>query len=76
MARAADPNSASFQFFICLGDANFLDGQYSAFGKIADDESLATLQKIGKIPTRDPGSGEQSQPTEAVTIDKMTVTDV
>jgi len=76
MARAADPNSASCQFFICLGDADFLDGQYSAFGKIADNASVATLQKIGKVRTRDGGTGESSQPVKTVTIDKMTVTEV
>ena len=57
MARTNDPNSASCQFFICLGDASFLNGQYSAFGKIADDESAAVLKKIGKVKTRDPGTG-------------------
>ena len=76
MARGGHPDSASCQFFICLGDAAFLDGQYSAFGKIADDASIATLQKIGKLPTSDPGSGEKSKPVETVTIDKMTVTEV
>lgn len=76
MARTNDPNSASCQFFICLGDANFLDGQYSAFGKIADDASLDVLKKIGGVPTRDPGTGEPSQPVEPVTIDKMSVTEV
>jgi len=34
MARAADPNSAGCQFFICVADARFLDKQYSAFGKV------------------------------------------
>ena len=76
MARSNDPNSASCQFFICLGDAGFLDGQYSAFGKIADDASLGTLQTIGKVPTRDAGTGENSSPVEPVVIDKMTVTEV
>ncbi len=75
MARSNDPNSASCQFFICLGDAGFLDGQYTAFGKIADDDSLSTLQKIGKLPTRDPGTGENSQPVETISINKMTVSD-
>ncbi len=74
MARSNDPNSASCQFFLCLGDAGFLDGQYTAFGKIADDASLDTLRKIGKLPTRDPGTGEKSQPIETVGINKMTVT--
>jgi len=35
MARAQDPNSAGSQFFICVADANFLDGQYTAFGEVA-----------------------------------------
>ena len=75
MARSSDPNSASCQFFICLGDAGFLDGQYSAFGNIADDASMDVLKKIGALPTRDPGSGEKSQPIETVSISKMTVAD-
>ncbi|WP_454061939.1 peptidylprolyl isomerase [Candidatus Nitrospira salsa] len=34
MARAQDPDSAGSQFFICVADANFLDGQYTAFGEV------------------------------------------
>ena len=34
MARAQDPNSAGSQFFICLADASFLNGQYTAFGEV------------------------------------------
>ena len=34
MARAADPDSAGCQFFICAADARFLDKQYTAFGKV------------------------------------------
>lgn len=73
MARAQDPNSASCQFFICLGDASFLNGQYTAFGELADQDSHAVLSKIGKVATRDPGTGEKSAPLEPVTIDKMEV---
>ncbi|MGI9571528.1 MAG: peptidylprolyl isomerase [Desulfobulbia bacterium] len=36
MARAADPNSAGSQFFICVADAPFLDGQYTVFGEVID----------------------------------------
>ena len=75
MARSADPDSASSQFFICLGDASFLDGKYTAFGKIADQDSLETLQKIGKLPVQASGGGEKSSPVEPVTINKMTVTE-
>ena len=47
MARAADPNSASCQFFIMHQDAPHLDGSYAAFGKVIDgmdvvDEIAAT----------------------------------
>jgi peptidylprolyl isomerase len=34
MARTNDPNSASDQFFICFGNANFLDRQYTVWGKV------------------------------------------
>ncbi len=75
MARANDPNSASCQFFICLGDANFLDGQYTAFGQVEGEDGLETLGKIGKVPVTDGGTGEKSQPTEPVFIKSMTVTE-
>ena len=76
MARSSDPNSASCQFFICVDKADFLDGQYSAFGQIADEASFDTLAKIGAVATEDPGTGEKSAPLEPIKISKMTVTDV
>lgn len=33
-ARAMDPNSAGSQFFLCVDKADFLDGQYTAFGRV------------------------------------------
>lgn len=36
MARAGDPNSADSQFFICLGMAQYLDGQYTVWGRVLD----------------------------------------
>jgi peptidyl-prolyl cis-trans isomerase B (cyclophilin B) len=69
MARTSDPNSAGSQFFICLGKHGHLDGQYTAFGKTADEESLATVKKIGDMPV-----GPNDKPREKVTIDKVTVT--
>ncbi len=53
MARAQDPNSAGSQFFIVHKDANFLDGQYTVFGRIATEESFATLDKIAAVETND-----------------------
>ena len=75
MARAQDPNSASCQFFICLDDAGFLDGQYTAFVRIDDDASLETLKKIGKVPVKDPGTGEASSPVDPVNINEMVFAD-
>ena len=51
MARTPDPNSASSQFFICVADAHFLDGKYAAFGKCADEDSVKTAIKYGKVRT-------------------------
>lgn len=34
MARSADLDSAGSQFFIMVADADYLDGQYAAFGKV------------------------------------------
>ncbi len=51
MARSGDPNSAGSQFFICLERTPHLDQQYTAFGRTADDESLAVVKKIGATAT-------------------------
>ncbi|MDG1847223.1 MAG: peptidylprolyl isomerase [Candidatus Marinimicrobia bacterium] len=34
MARSQNPDSGGSQFFICVADANFLDNQYTVFGKV------------------------------------------
>jgi len=51
MARSADPNSAGSQFFIVHKDSNFLDGQYTVFGRILTDESFETLDRIATLDT-------------------------
>jgi len=33
-ARSQDPNSAGSQFFVCVADSPWLDGQYSVFGEV------------------------------------------
>ena len=71
MARAADPNSAGSQFFVCLDSHSHLDGQYTAFGKTADDESLEVVKTIGNVAT-DPGD----RPKENVVINKATVVEL
>lgn len=68
MARSSDPDSAGCQFFICHGNANFLDRQYTAFGKlIAGDE---VLEKIATLPCSGP---ERSTPSQRIEITKVTV---
>lgn len=51
MARSQNPDSAGSQFFICLGTHEYLDNQYTAFGKTTDDDSMNVVQKIGSVAT-------------------------
>jgi peptidyl-prolyl cis-trans isomerase B (cyclophilin B) len=44
MARSQDPDSAGSQFFICVGDALFLDRQYTAFGEVTS--GMEAVDKI------------------------------
>ena len=41
MARSQNPNSAGSQFFIVVKDSHFLDGQYTAFGKVTSGMDVA-----------------------------------
>ena len=69
MARSSDPNSAGSQFFICHGDAGFLDNQYTAFGQMVEgDDALDAIASAPCIP-----GGEGSKPVEPVKITKITV---
>ena len=53
MARSSAPNSANSQFFICFDDATFLDGQYTAWGKVTEGMDHVDEIKRGE-PVRDP----------------------
>ncbi|MDQ2867269.1 MAG: peptidylprolyl isomerase [Verrucomicrobiota bacterium] len=70
MARSEDPNSASCQFFICLGAVHRLDHQYTTFGKLI--KGMDVLEKIGNTPTTE-AHGEKSKPTERVTIESIKI---
>jgi len=61
MARAANPDSAGSQFFICVADASFLDRQYTAFGEVVS--GLEAADKIVSQP-RDP----RDNPNERIEI--------
>jgi cyclophilin family peptidyl-prolyl cis-trans isomerase len=47
MARAQSPNSAGSQFYICLGDARFLDRQYTVFGQVTSGMDAVKKIKVG-----------------------------
>ncbi len=53
MARAQNPDSANSQFFICFGDARFLDHKYTVWGKV-----ISGMENVDKIrrgePVKDP----------------------
>ena len=79
MARSADPNSAGSQFFIVHKDSNFLDGQYTVFGRIVTEESFQTLDKIASVETDDrdqPLDPEQVRITKATVVNRSDVSDI
>ena len=61
MARSANPDSASSQFFIVVADAPHLDNQYSAFGKVASG-----LEVVDKIVAEE--TDHRDNPLEAVSM--------
>jgi peptidylprolyl isomerase len=59
MARTNDPNSARSQFFIVFKDSNFLDGQYTVWGKV-----VSGMEFVDKIKRGAPGSGAVAAPAD------------
>ena len=49
MARAMDPDSAGSQFFIMHADADYLDGQYAAFGHVVS--GMDVVDRIAGVRT-------------------------
>lgn len=49
MARSRAMDSAGSQFFIMVGKSPHLDGEYAAFGKTVDDESLENCMELSKV---------------------------
>ena len=71
MARSADPNSASCQFYINLKDNPFLDqpgSQYAVFGKVVG--GMDVVQAIGSVPV-----GPNDQPRENVFLASVVIQD-
>jgi peptidyl-prolyl cis-trans isomerase B (cyclophilin B) len=64
MANSGTPNSAGSQFFLMHGPAAFLDGKYTAFGRVVEGTSV--LNEIANTPVGPNAmmGGEQSKPLE------------
>jgi peptidyl-prolyl cis-trans isomerase B (cyclophilin B) len=68
MARSQDPNSAGSQFFICVADAKFLDGQYTAFGKVTKG-----MEVVDKIVNLKRDSADNPLDANPAIIKKITI---
>lgn len=66
MARSQAPDSAGSQFFIMHADADFLDGEYAAFGKVIS--GIEVVDKIAEVE-----KDAMDKPVKDVVIEKMTV---
>ena len=63
MARSQDPDSASSQFFIMVADADYLDGQYAAFGHVTDGQDVVDKIAADAKPVDDNGTiSKEEQP--------------
>ncbi|MBO4285222.1 MAG: peptidylprolyl isomerase [Alphaproteobacteria bacterium] len=64
MARAANPDSADSQFFICFADAPWLNGQYTVWGKV-----VSGMEYVDAIKKGTGYSGMVENPDEIISID-------
>lgn len=71
MARSQHPDSAGSQFFICLGNASFLDRNYTAFGQLISGDDV--LGKIGDTPVKAGNSGEKSKPLTRIGVESVRI---
>ena len=53
MARSSNPDSANSQFFICFGEAPWLNGQYSVWGRVMEGMEIIDQLKRGE-PVQNP----------------------
>jgi len=64
MARAAHPDSAGSQFFICVADAPFLDGKYTVFGEV-----LKGIEVVDKIVSQPRDGNDNPDDRIEMTVD-------
>ena len=61
MARTPHPDSANSQFFLCLDDARFLDGQYTVWGEVTQG-----MENVDALPKGEPPANPGRIETAAV----------
>jgi len=64
MARSGHPDSAGSQFFICVADAFFLDGQYTVFGEV-----LKGMEVVDKIVSQPRDGNDNPNDRIEMTVD-------
>jgi peptidyl-prolyl cis-trans isomerase B (cyclophilin B) len=65
--RSDDINSATSQFFICVGDQPGFDNQYSIFGRVI--EGMNVVDTIARAPTEP----KSERPTDPVVVNRAYV---
>ena len=71
MARAQHPDSAGSQFFVMHEDADYLDGQYAAFGKVIEGQE--TVDEIATVKTDWSDRPYEEQKMKSVTAETFGV---
>jgi peptidyl-prolyl cis-trans isomerase B (cyclophilin B) len=71
MARTPEPDSAGSQFFIMVGDAPYLDGEYAAFGRVV--KGMEAVDKIVNAERDEADKPYQEQRMKKVTVDTFGV---
>jgi len=66
MARSQMPNSAGSQFFIMHQDAQHLDGQYAAFGRVV--EGIEVVDEIAAVKTDYNDRPKETQKIKSIKI--------
>ncbi|MFX8393280.1 peptidylprolyl isomerase, partial [Acinetobacter baumannii] len=70
MANSGRPNSSSSQFYVVTKDYKFLDGHYTAFGKIV--KGLDSADEI--VKTGDAGNNGAVEPSKAIVLKSVKIT--
>ncbi|MCK4757723.1 MAG: right-handed parallel beta-helix repeat-containing protein, partial [Thermoplasmata archaeon] len=73
MAREADPDSATCQFFICDGPQPFLDDNYAVFGHVV--EGMDVVRTIAALPKQSEG-GLFDVPVDDVIINRISLVNI